>query len=663
MPNTFFLDYENGDDANDGSDWANAWKTITLGATAARIAAGDVIKIAKSPAPINTGINATWNNFSKTVTLASALTLTIENCEAAWTASANVTATVDGLEKQGTSAAKLAIDTGFTTGKVAYKTISETDFSSYEQISFWLRHTAAISAGNVFRICLCSDTDGDVIVDSAYLPASPQNNIYLPVTVDLGAELGSSIQSVAVYADSDPGVVSLYLDNIIACLPSDDVGAITLQSLISKNSNEQGGTESWYGIQSIDDTTVLLDTGTNTYGNQGRGYEGATETVTLYRRETIKTDMMASSDVAVQEIKDSGSVDSRIEFQGGYDTGTSLQTGETFFDGINGAGRGLNFDGRNNVLVNYLNFYRYYRGIVLQSGKTDCLVTNARCANCIHYGIMFYSAGNSFYLENIKVHNNSSAGIFFDSYSVNNVLKNVSSNNNLTMGIYFNSSCSNNILYTITAKNNLSGGVDFYRCSDNKIYGLTTDGNGGAGIYMDNPGDNYIKDFSYTEATPFINMSYYGNRRVYSQNNDLSGYEYIYLYGANIISQADTRHTASGKAWQINPTSVLLNSSFPVDLTIARIACDASALVTVKAWIKLSHATDIGAKLVCRGGQIAGVVSDVTATKTADTDWEELTITFTPTEAGVIEIEVWGYWLANTADESVYIDDITITQA
>ncbi len=43
-----------------GSSWADAWKTITAGATAARIAAGDVVRIAKSPAPVSLGQNATF---------------------------------------------------------------------------------------------------------------------------------------------------------------------------------------------------------------------------------------------------------------------------------------------------------------------------------------------------------------------------------------------------------------------------------------------------------------------------------------------------------------------------------------------------------------------------------------------------------------------------
>ena len=73
-------------------------------------------------------------------------------------------------------------------------------------------------------------------------------------------------------------------------------------------------------------------------------------------------------------------------------------------------------------------------------------------------------------------------------------------------------------------------------------------------------------------------------------------------------------------------------------------------------------AAGVAAKLVCRGKQIAGVDSDVVATA-ADVlqTWEELTITFTPTEAGVVEIEGWGIYVS--ASSNVYFDDMTITQA
>lgn len=58
---TFYLDTVNGNDANDGTSWALAWKTLSGGATAARIGPNDTIRMAKSPDPISTGQTAVWN--------------------------------------------------------------------------------------------------------------------------------------------------------------------------------------------------------------------------------------------------------------------------------------------------------------------------------------------------------------------------------------------------------------------------------------------------------------------------------------------------------------------------------------------------------------------------------------------------------------------------
>lgn len=53
---------------NGGMSWTDAWKTITSGATAARIAPGDTIKIAKTPAPFGIG-QAAWTDASNAVTI------------------------------------------------------------------------------------------------------------------------------------------------------------------------------------------------------------------------------------------------------------------------------------------------------------------------------------------------------------------------------------------------------------------------------------------------------------------------------------------------------------------------------------------------------------------------------------------------------------------
>lgn len=98
-------------------------------------------------------------------------------------------------------------------------------------------------------------------------------------------------------------------------------------------------------------------------------------------------------------------------------------------------------------------------------------------------------------------------------------------------------------------------------------------------------------------------------------------------------------------------------------MVIATVACNASSLVTVKCWFYRSHANLVGT-LKCRGGQIDGVSSDVTSSMTVGaTTWEELTITFTPNEAGVVEIEALFYPNDGVTTYSGYIDDMTISQA
>ena len=108
-----------------------------------------------------------------------------------------------------------------------------------------------------------------------------------------GGNLGSSIKSIALYADVDPGALTLQFDNILAC----KAGGLNLQSLISKNPLAQRGTEGWYGIRYINGTEIGLDG----YPNLGMGlylkYGGETKTVATYARETIKT-ALASTDTS-----------------------------------------------------------------------------------------------------------------------------------------------------------------------------------------------------------------------------------------------------------------------------------------------------------------------------------------------------------------------------
>ncbi len=70
--------------------------------------------------------------------------------------------------------------------------------------------------------------------------------------------------------------------------------------------------------------------------------------------------------------------------------------------------------------------------------------------------------------------------------------------------------------------------------------------------------------------------------------------------------------------------------------------------------------TGLTFRLRVKGGQIAGVSSDVTSNMSAAADtWEQVSLSFTPTEAGVVEIlaECWG-----GSTYTGYIDELSIIQ-
>jgi hypothetical protein len=66
----------------------------------------------------------------------------------------------------------------------------------------------------------------------------------------------------------------------------------------------------------------------------------------------------------------------------------------------------------------------------------------------------------------------------------------------------------------------------------------------------------------------------------------------------------------------------------------------------------------VTAKLVCPGGQIDGVASDVSTAMTTTGGWEQVSISFTPTVTDVVEIFVYAY---GGTTYNVWVDDLSIT--
>ena len=786
-----------------GQSWTDAWKTITSGSTSARIAAGDKVRMAKSPDPTSVGITAKWtdkpdtlptskaivassnaspinvqvtshgystgdivyiyshatnltangmwrityvdaNNFTldgsigigtgsggtstkinhMCAELTSAPTAhlkTIDRCEVAWTAANSSTVTKDVAQyKEGYGSAKIVKSSPSNNTLYAYKTITSTDYSAYQKISFWIYNATAITAGQ-WNICLCSDTSGASVVDTFAIPAIPSINRWLCLTIlsNSAGNLGSTIQSVALYSGASAGTTAaIYLDNILACTTS----GLNLQSLISKNTLAQGSVsatgyanEGWYAIQGIseDGKILRIDNVTNTLPStnvaaRGWGYSGTTETVDLYYRETIKTNLVSAAGTAIQEPQASGSAVSLIEYQGGYDTSSSIQNGETHFDALNGFGYGIYATGKHYIKINYLGFVRAQRGlyvtgsnywnIPLLSNITACeygWVHNCNFWTCdallnvnnnFNAGIQFTGDNfNNTFTKIVNLNNNWSYNLYLasgqsntfteivncfnaNSYNIylnassDNIFNKISAEGYSSTGFYLNNSHANKFLEITSHTKNSYCGIQFVSSGNNTFQNCVS--NNGTAAISSNSCLNFFNNVTFSDSSLFSFGSYYDSRFLSTNHGGSVGAVYIGMYYGNITSDTTNRHTASGICWKLSPTNSMRDVTYPVRLKIATIACNTTAQVTVKAWVKKSHATDIGAKLCLPAGQLGGPVTNTfSSAKADDTSYEELTLTFNPTAAGVFDVEVWAYWQANTADESVYVDDMTITQA
>jgi hypothetical protein len=746
-----------------------AWKTTKSGALAARIAPGDTMRIAKSPAPASIG-DATWEktaeaqgvytvksissstnaspieittstnhglvdddkvqiydhavNISangnwvvtrvsdtkftlngsvgvgtgagtgnarkmnaRVVVLDDAQTAAICQCETVWSAKASndlsaiavgQMADTPGV-KEGGGCAKFTFDASPKQSQAqAYWALpGALNLSGYQKITFWYRGSGDIGTNNL-EIVLCSDGAGATPVDVCVLPGSVlYKDYWTPITIARtgGGNLGSNINSILLRTGSAASVVAnlaskiVYLDNIQACTTN----GLNLLSLFSKNTLEQMtraatnyGNECWHAIQSItgpDNTWLVIDNNVNCKASLGRPYYSengdAIETVATYKRETTKPGYGTGSANSFDGTSESGTISAYYYYRGGYDPATNEQTGDTILDGQNGNYIGMSVDHNYNYFER-LSLIRFYYGMnCANSYRYHSFGVIPQLSNNTNYGFgsyLTFSFGGQF----LNCCYNGAAGFTVTSASAVE-LEFMRANNNIDSG--FGSSLLFMTVNNLEVCNNGSGGFGFSSFNTlikrlvarrNTSYPITTGQSGGMIIEGD------ISDY----LAPGTNTSDLHDGRIRINKYVSTGFPYVIAPHGNIQGQASVRHTASGMAWVVNITNTARGVDYPLYFTVARVACVADEEVTVTAWMKLTNTTDILGALRVRPYQARGVdVEEKTNMATADTDWHEVTVTFTPTEACVIEVEVMAWWVANTADESVYVDDITVSQA
>lgn len=629
------------------------------------------------------------------VKLASAVTKNIcltgnKGTKTNWTASANVTCTVNTTDyKEGVESQQIAIAAGFTTGMAAYVALAgATNFSAYKQVSFWIKQTAGTTAvaGDI-TLTLCSDAAGATPVDTIAVPALGANDRWTRITVDTGGALGASIQSVALNVATDRGAQTFLIDNIIACKDSTANDSLTGNSVIGKNTTN----EPFLAIQSINDVRIMLDqdTATTPLLNAAQGYFGTTATTTAYKIEPLPTDIAAAAGTVVQQVMDSGTSGSPITISGGWNrTDMSTQTGITWLDGRNGNGYGIFIDEKSYITLSKISTVRYYTGVYFGGlGLVFDAVSAVACqlrgfagiagngvrasvldigAACSSSTGMHIAPGYDSVITVGSASGNVNEGIRLETtrHSVLNIGDRISGNINYNLALV-DGATENAINGGTIAKSNTSVGAVIFSDTDIQFNDVTFSGNSLGSIYPINNsarGKVYLNRCTLSDSTEFYSFptatSFKPRICIYSQNHDNTADNHLIktIYGT-ITSEASVRHTAAGISWKLSPTDAYCGSYAPLSLAVASVQCASGVAKTVSLWMRRTN-TGLTARLMCKGRQIAGVASDVSTEMTAAADtWEQVSINFTPTETGVVEItaECWG-----GTTYSLYVDDVSV---
>jgi hypothetical protein len=700
---TLYVDFENGNDANDGLSFANRKKSITSASTAS--SPGDTVRVMASQTPVSIG-SATWTNLSPTVTVSSSLTQLLYK-EGAWSAATNVTATASTTRRLGATAASLAIAAAFTTGRVGHYDLGSTqDLSAFDSISMYLRITTAQTDLSIYEIRLCSDAGGTTAVKTLTLPAiNSITNNWFPITLSDGSALPSNVRSIALYANTDPVTPTIIIENVIAC----NRNSLNLTCLLHKSTD---GISDCWGIKSIEGTDVILDTNSQSLATvTPRGYVGTTESVTTYATQPIELNIagVTSATGDFFTIGVSGSSGNDITFSGGWNrTDMSTQTGITWATGTHGNGEFIGCSNRSHIIFERLGGKYFNKVIAVASANRiiidDChsvhfiadgfllatgtntspavLIQNCTAKQSSTTGFTFSAASGSkgmqaincyatncftdgfsvgtnvSTLEDCSSHNNTSDG-FFLTATDGSLFENCAANDNGATGFNF-VTASQNRLVDCEARRNLRG-ADMSQSQSNTFINFETEDNttGSINSLSSSNVDNFFFNWVHNEATTIVSPIANENAKFISVNdNGTANNHIIYTDGGQISSDTTTRHTASGISWKMDVTNTGRNELYPLIHRLPAIACKANIEVTAKIWLRKNNNT-IAGSFVLRRGQLAGLTTThiSTMSNVADT-WEEQTITFTPTSDGFVEFEVWAY---GGTTLSVYWDDFSYT--
>tara|TARA_R100001463_G_scaffold121793_1_gene178102 strand:+ start:1127 stop:3520 length:2394 start_codon:yes stop_codon:yes gene_type:complete len=587
----------------------------------------------------------------------------------------------------------LNVSGDFTSGKMAHTALPSTmDLSAYEQISFQFasennnmnnQGNSGQLADGLYELRLCSDNNGDTAVHTIpIVGGGGRNQRYsLIQTKDFGTALSNNINSVALYATADISDAHyITCRNIIACKDSSNADSITLEATVSKSNSATNAGE-WYPLAGIWFGQYLALGYKTSYGiawtSSQFGYMGTTETVTTYWRHTpcLKGDQVTHSfygnAINFGGSNASDNMPDGITISGGWNTtDMSTRTGMSFYQG--------------SALYHQNFLYQYYQGYSklkhfgtfgfyhhvnqYTEAKTDvdnCVWYISQYGLADHNGLNPCTMTNSWFMYDGNQWQDDWGGTGTKAtnckfIAASYLSKSSSGKPEMTLENCDILSCSSHI-----SNNNNGGNTDFINCTFDDMYGKALSANSQQGTselnFIDCTFGNRINSTNWP-IDQNVDDEDVGNLKrkcTFTNYNDVSGDHRTYWLGGALSSETSVRHTASGLAWKISPTTAYFDADKPLSFNIAEVFCNSGAAVTATLWVRRSN-TGITIKLAATAANNA-ISSDVTDSAAAAADtWEQLSITFTPTKAQPAKIDVLVY---GGTTYSAYIDDFGITQA
>lgn len=518
MGNTYYLDLISGDDSQTGTSYAQRRQTIA--GISAWLQPGDTVLVMETARPVNTGLLATWTDQSYVVTLNTPVTSTLFNGSPH--TSGGSTVAIDTTLFKATSSNHFALPASFV-GKFGYYANGNAyNLSGFQQLSLWVRANQVLAAGQV-TVRLCGDNQGNVATYTFAMPAIPEANQWLPVTIDFGSPLLGSISSIGLYVESAAvGNLNIWFDNIIVCA-APGAGCLTHQSLIGLSSSTGAGgdnSDTWYAIAAINDTSVFLDQSPNLPPASYQGFYGTSHTAQLWKREPLLTPPGGDQTTPLVEVINSGTAGNLITWQFGMDANAmAVQSGQTWLSGQNGMGVGLKVQGDFNA-VSGLGLVRYFRGMHL-NGSAGGVHDLPGIGHCGSDNAFFDGPSTSNKVRIRATHHAGAAGFNDHPAGGNNQ---VQLDRVLSNGTYGARIANNDLLHDGSINNNIlaaihtAGAVRGYRITtaDNASAGATgATGDGLTGTYYTGLG---FSGSTFTQVDPNLDF-------IWDQNPPIDGFD------------------------------------------------------------------------------------------------------------------------------------------